>query len=114
MKASWFRTRQDDLLKALKKAEIPQNRWTQTALDYDLSRRTQEATILAETLGDSISPILEHAKGMQRGELRALVTQVERLSAEEMIERDESDEYTMQVLGALKELLQVPSNRAHA
>jgi Fic family protein len=114
MKASWFRTRQDDLLKALKKAEIPQNRWTQTALDYDLSRRTQEATKLAETLGDSISPILEHAKGMQRGELRALVTQVERLSAEEMIERDESDEYTMQVLGALKELLQVPSNRAHA
>lgn len=104
MKASWFRTRQDDLLKASKKAKILQKRWTQAAIDYDLSKKTNDAKILLMTIGKFTSPITELVKEMRRDELKALVTQVERLHTEERNERDELDEYTMHVLGALKEL----------
>lgn len=56
------------------------------------ARETNDAEILAAALGKSTSPITEHAKEMQRDELKALVTQVERLYTEEMKEKDDLDE----------------------
>lgn len=105
MKVSWFRTRQDDLFSVLQNVEIPEERWNQTVIDYDLSNKTEDAIVLSSALGMSTSPIVELAKDMGRDELGVLVTQVERLYNEEMKERDVMDEYTMNVLDALKERL---------
>ena len=104
MKASWFRKHQDLLFKASKKVKVPQKRWAQAAIDYDLSKKTNDAKTLSVALGKSTSPMTELAKEMGQDELGVLVTQVERLYREEMDERSELDEYTMYLLDALKEL----------
>jgi Fic family protein len=104
MKASWFRTRQDELFEALKKSDIPQNSWTQAAIDYELSKKNEDTKTLSVSLGNSTSPVIEQANEMRSDEVRALVTQVERLYTEELMDSGESDEYTTHVLSALKEL----------
>lgn len=114
MKASWFRMRQDDLFTALQNVEIPEKRWGQTVIDYDLSNKTEDALTLSTALGMSTSPMVELANDMGRDELGVLVKQVERLYNEEMEERDVLDEYIMNVMDVLKELLQAKSNVTEA
>jgi Fic family protein len=104
MKASWFRTRKDELFKALKETEIPKNRWTQTAKDYEISKATEDTKTLVTTLDNSLPPIIRLVKEMQHNERIAIVTQVERLYTEELEENGETDEYTRHILNALKEL----------
>jgi len=104
MKASWFRTRQDLLIKTLENVKISPERWTRAAIDYDLTNDTNDVKNLSVAIGGSTSPMTELAKEMGQDELGVLVTQVERLYREEMDEKSELDEYTMYLLDALKEL----------
>ena len=61
---------------------------------------------LRARINGSTSPIIKLAKEMQQSELNALLTQVERLYREELDEKHEIDEYTMNILDALRKLQQ--------
>jgi Fic family protein len=106
IKATWFRIRKDNIFEALEKADLPQENWIQAAIDYDLSKKTQDTETLSKAINGSTSPIIDIAKDMEQDELNALLTQVERLYREELDETHEIDEYTRNILDVLKKLQQ--------
>ena len=101
IKAAWFYHRRDKLYSVLEEAETKSP--SQAALYFDLKQGSLDPE-LYKSLSLVSSPIIELADKMPKDELSATILQVERVNLEEKDQRKAADEYTENILAALKQL----------
>lgn len=102
VKAAWFKTRQNELLAVAGDAGISKGRRAKAITLYDLGKKTKNANLLSEKLGESVKPLVRLAREMEPGEKEALISQVERLHLEELDEGRSEDLYVTSMLDVLR------------